>query len=174
MLKVGEATAKAIVNAPIASVNLGEWMFTISSEEYAACAEGHQSAAQGRLVSGKRFSVNLETVGGMFMVQHYIETVSERDHVVGFSPNTVFWLSDKDYVLAQVTWELKVVKLDENRCELTCRALSESENEPFVARLAEAMKGVPAGNSALQLHINEETPLFGKDIERKALAGVWI
>lgn len=174
MLTVGEATAKAIINAPIESINLGEWMFTISSEEYAACAEGHQSAAQGKLVSGKRFSVNLEVVGGMFMIQHYIETVAERDHVVGFSPNTVFWLNDTDYVFAQVTWELKVAKLDEKRCELTCRALSESENEPFVTKLHEALKDVPVENTPLQQHINEETPLFGKDIERKALAGVWV
>jgi hypothetical protein len=174
MLTVGEATAKAIVNAPIESINLGEWMFTISSEEYAACAEGHQSAAQGKLVSGKRFSVNLEVVGGMFMVQHYIETVSERDHVVGFSPNSVFWLNDTDYVFSQITWELKVAKLDEKRCELTCSVLSKSENEPFVTALNEAMKDVPPENTPLQQHINEETPLFGKDIECKALAGVWV
>ncbi len=173
MLKVGEASAKAILHVPIEAVNLGEWMFTISSEEYAACAEGHQSAAQGKLVSGKRFSVNLETVGGMFMVQHYVETVSERDHVVGFSPNTVFWLSDTDFVLAQVTWELTVERLDAERCELTCRALSETANEAFIARMREASKDAPPGKSALQLHIDEETPLFGKDIERKALAGVW-
>jgi len=68
MIRIGEAAAKSIVNAPIESVNLCECMFTISSEEYAACAEGHQSAAQGRLASGKRFSVNPEIVGGTFMV----------------------------------------------------------------------------------------------------------
>lgn len=76
-------------------------------------------------------------------------------------------------MLAQITWELKVAKLDEKRCKLTCRALSETANEAFVTKLREATKGVPAEKSALQLHINEETPLFGKDIERKALAGVW-
>ncbi len=173
MMKIGESIAKVIVNAPIEAINLGEWMFTISSKEYAACAEGHQSAAQGQMPSGKRFSVNVEIVADIFMVQHYVETVSERDHVVGFSPNTVFWQNDTDFVLAQVTWELKVEKIDENSCELTCRAFSESDNEAFVSHLHELMKDVPAEDIPLQRHIEEEAPLFAKDIERKALAGVW-
>lgn len=174
MSTIGEAVATAIINAPIERVNLGDWMFTITSDEYAACAVGHQSAAQGRMASGKRFSVNLELVAGMLMVQHYIETVSERHHVVGVSPNTVFWLSDTDFVLARVTWELKAVKRDETSCELTCKAFSESDDEPFVTRLHEALKDVPAEHSPLQQHIAEEAPMFAKDIERKALAGVWM
>lgn len=173
MKKLGEATAKAIVNAPIELINLGEWMFTITSEEYAACAEAHQSAAQGRLASGKRFSVNLETTENILIVQHYLEKLSERDHVIGFSPNSMFWLSDTEYALAEVTWEVKVVKIDEERCELICRAFSETEDEAFVARLHNALKEAPAGYNPLQQHIEEETPLFAKDIERKALAGVW-
>jgi hypothetical protein len=171
---IGEARATAIIHAPIEYVNLAEWMFSITSEEYAACAVGHQSAAQGRLASGKRFSVNIELVAGMLMVQHYIEKVSERRHVVGFSPNTVFWLSDAQYVLAEVTWELKVERLDASSCELTCMALSESYDEPFVTKLHEALRDMPAEHSPLQQHIEEEAPMFARDIERKALARIWL
>ena len=173
MFLVGTASAKAIINAPIELINIGEWMFTLKSEEYAACAEGHQGAAQGHLVSGKRFSVNLEIVADMFMIQHYIEKVAERDHVVGFSPNSVFFLNDTDYVISQITWDLKVTKLDDARCELSCSVISESENEAFVTQLNAMLKDVPPEHTPLQQHIAEETPLFGKDIERKALAGVW-
>lgn len=173
MYEIGEVTAKAVVNAPIETVNLGDWMFTITAEEYAACAEGHQSAAQGQLPSGKRFSVNLEVVGGTFMVQHYVEKVAERDHVVGFSPNTTFFLSDTDCVFAQISWELQVAKLDEKSCGLTCRVFAESDNEQFVAALKTAAEENPGEKSALHLHIEEECPMFAKDIERKALAGVW-
>lgn len=173
MQKIGEATAKAIVHAPIESINLADWMFTITSDEYAACAEAHQSAAQGKLASGKRFSVNLETTEDILIVQHYLETVSQRDHVVGFSPNSMFWLSDTEYALAEVTWEVKVMKIDETRCELICRAFSETEDTAFVAMLQEALKKAPAGFNPLQQHIEEETPMFAKDIQRKALAGVW-
>ena len=173
MFEIGDVTATAIVNAPIESVNLGDWMFTITAEEYAACASGHQSAAQGQLASGKRFSVNLEVVGGTFMVQHYVEKVADRDHVVGFSPNTTFFLNDTDCVFAQITWELKVAKLDDKSCELTCRVYGESDNEQFVAGLKKASEENPREKSALHLHIDEESPMFAKDIERKALAGVW-
>lgn len=173
MSLIQTASAKAIVNAPFESIDMGDWMFTLKSEEYAACAEGHQAAAQGQLVSGKRVSVNLETVADMFMIQHYIEKVAERDHVVGYSPNSVFFVNDTDYVISQITWELKVTKLDDARCELICNVIFESENEAFVSQLNEMLKDVPPENTPLQEHTNEETPLFAKDIERKALAGVW-
>jgi hypothetical protein len=173
MIKIGKSTAKAIINAPLEAVNLGEWMFTITSDEYAACAEGHQSAAQGKLASGKRVSVNVEIVSGMFMIQHYIENIAERSHVLAISPNTIFWLNDTNYVLTHITWELGVTIIDENSCELTCSVISETENEAFVKRRQEAMKDLPANHNPAQQHIDEETPLFAKDIERKALAGVW-
>lgn len=173
MFEIGEVTAKAAINAPIETINLGDWMFTITAEEYAACAEGHQGAAQGQLASGKRFSVNLEVVGGTFMVQHYVEQVAQRDHVVGFSPNTTFFLSDTDCVFAQITWELKVARIDDKSCELTCRVFAESDNEAFVASLKKAAEVNPGEKSALHHHIEEESPFFARDIERKALAGVW-
>lgn len=173
MFLVGTASAKAIINASIESIDVGDWMFTLKSEEYAACAEGHQGAAQGRLVSGKRFSVNLEVVADIFMIQHYIEKVAERDRVVGFSPNSIFFLNDTDYEISQITWEVKLAKLDDARCELSCSVIWETENEAFVTQINEMLKDLLPENTPLQQHIDEETPLFGKDIERKALAGVW-
>lgn len=173
MRKLGEATATAIIHAPIETVNISDWMFTLTSEEYTACSKDHQSAAQGRLPSGKRFSVNVERADTLLVVQHYIETVSERHRVVGFSPNSVFWMNDTDYAFAQVTWEVTVEKHDSKHCVLECSAFSESDNEAFVTKLHSALKEIAAEKSPLQLHMEEETPLFAKDIERKALAGVW-
>lgn len=173
MRQLGEAVAQATILAPIDSINISEWLFGLKSEEYAACATGHQSAAQGRLPSGKRVSMNVEHVAGFFMVQHYIETISEKDRVLVVSPNSILWLDDKKYVLLQITWELSLKKLDENSCVLTCKVISETENEPFIQRVHELTKEVNPAETPFQLHINEETPLFAKDIEAKALAGVW-
>lgn len=173
MQKLGEATAQATINANIDSINISEWLFNISSDEYAACANGHQSAAQGTLPSGKRVSMNVEFVAGFFMIQHYIETISEKDRVLTVSPNTVLWLDDKKYVLLQITWELSVKKIDEDACLLTCKVTSETENEKFIHAVHELTKDVDQAETPFQLHINEETPLFAKDIEGKALAGVW-
>lgn len=140
MLILGEATATAIIDAPVESVNVGKWMLTITPEEYVACSKELQSAAQGSLPSGKRFSVNLELAGDMLVVQHYIESVAERERVMGFSPDSVFWLSDTDYALAQVTREVAVERINEQSCELTCSAFSERENEAFVTTLHRALK----------------------------------
>lgn len=174
MIKLGEASAQATVNANIDSINISEWLFTIGSDEYAACAEGHQSAAAGVLPSGKRVSMNVEFVAGFFMVQHYIETISEKDRVLTVSPNTVMWLDDENYVLLQITWELKLTPIDDNSCLLTCEVISETENEKFVEIVHELTKDVDPSETPFQLHINEETPLFAKDIETKALAGTWV
>ena len=101
MTQLGEARAQAMVNANIHDINISEWLFGLTSEDYEACAQGHQSAAQGKLPSGKRVSMNVEFVAGFFMVQHYIETVSEKDRVLTISPNTILWLDDERYVILQ-------------------------------------------------------------------------
>lgn len=174
MTKLGEATAQAIVNASIESINISEWLFTLTAEDYAACATGHQSAAQGALPSGKRVSMNVEHVAGFFMVQHYIETESEKDRVLTVSPNTTLWLDDENYVLLQITWELSLKKIDDHSCLLTCKVISETENEMFVQAVHESTKDISPEETPFQLHINEETPLFAKDMATKALAGKWL
>lgn len=173
MIKVGEASATATVSAPLETIDLGEWLFTLSSEEYAACATGHQSAAQGRLPSGKRVSINLEFVAGYFMVQHYIEQLAQRDRVVVVSPNTVMWIDDERFVLTQITWELWVTATEDRNCTLTCKVTVETQNEMFAQRAQEANRGIPPDQTPFQRHLDEETPLFAKDIEGKAKQGVW-
>lgn len=165
--------ARATIHADIDSINISEWLFSLSSEAYAACADGHQSAAQGRLPSGKRVSMNVEFVAGFFMVQHYIETISEKNRVLTVSPNTVLWLDDEKYVLLQITWELSLEKINEDSCTLICKVISETENEMFVQATHDLTKNMAPEETPFQLHINEEAPLFAKDIEAKALAGVW-
>jgi|GEM_PF-619229 len=173
MILLGTASANAAIAAPLASIDLGEWMFTLTSDEYAACAQGHQSAAQGVLPSGKRVSMNVEVVGGNFMVQHYVEAVAERDHVRGVSPNTVLWVDDTHFVLARITWDLKAERVDDQTSRLTCTVIAETENQAFAERVAALNADIPVQERAFQQHIHEETPLFARDIERKALAGVW-
>ncbi len=173
MVKLGEATAQATINASVNTIDISDWLFSLTSDDYAQCADGHQSAAQGSLPSGKRVSVNVEFVAGFFMIQHYIETISEKDRVLTVSPNTLLWLDDERYVQLQITWELKLEPIDANSCRLTCIVTSETENELFVQATHELTKDMDPAETPFQLHINEETPLFARDIERKALAGTW-
>ena len=173
MILLGQTSAQATIAAPLASIDLGEWMFTLSSDEYAACAEGHQSAAQGVLPSGKRVSMNVEVVGGNFMVQHYVEDIARRDHVRGVSPNTVLWVSDERFVLARITWDLQVERVDEETSRLTCTVTAETEDPVFAKQVEALNRDIPESDRAFQRHVQEETPLFARDIGRKAMAGVW-
>lgn len=173
MIQLGKAQGRAIVQAPIASIDLGEWLFTLGSEDYAACAKGHQSAAQGQLPSGKRVSMNVETVGGFFMVQHYVEDLTERDHVRAISPNSLIWLDDVRYVQAEITWKLAVQPLEGQACTLTCTVTVATANEAFAKASLDNLAQMSPEDIPLQVHINEETPLFAKDIEQKALTGIW-
>lgn len=162
----------AIINASINKVNLGDWMFTLTSDEYKACASGHQSAAQGRTLDGKRLSINIETIGEALFVQHYIEEFASRERVLGISPNSSMWARGR-LLSVEVHWELSVEKIDENSCRLTCDVKSYTGSLLF-ALIAKAMiRKMPKDKRPVYLHVKEESPLFAKDIERKANSGVW-
>ena len=174
--ELGTHQGVTIVNAPIESINLGDWMFTITSEEYQACSKDHQAATQSTMPDGKALSINVETIGGNQIVQHYIEAKRTRNHVVGFSPNSVVFskLAPTGFLLIQVKWELEAEKVDNNKCKLTCTVT----NTTTIESIAQSIRAAVANNDVklpnpVQVHVEEEAVLFGKDIEKKALKGIW-
>ena len=56
---------------------------------------------------------------------------------------------------------------------MTCTVTVATENRAFAERVAELNRNTPPEQRAFQRHIDEETPLFAADIERKAAAGRW-
>ena len=106
------------------------------------------------------------------MVQHYIEAVTERDRVVGISPNSSLWAQGAAYSI-EVHWELRAQRIDDQTTKIVCRVESFTDKQPMAKAMAERSKSIPADQNPMKLHIEEETSLFGKDIERKANAGVW-
>jgi hypothetical protein len=171
-VKFGRSQADAVIHAPIDKVNIGEWMFTLASEDYAACADGHQSCALGALPDGTRVCVNIESVGGVFMVQNYLETVSEPDHVLGVSANSAMWTPDGEQFTVEVHWDLRAERLSDQTTKLICTVELFSSDENLNAAFSDATFRSHS-EETLRLHVEEEAPLFAKDIERKAQAGVW-
>ena len=107
------------------------------------------------------------------MVQHYVETISEPHHVKAVSPNTLLWINDSTYVMAQITWELTLKELDDQTCELSCKVVTETENAALAQQAHASNQNLGDQPTPLQQHIAEETPLFARDIERKARDLVW-
>ena len=75
-----KSTTTAIINAPLETINLTEWLFTLKDKEYQECSSSHIAAGNSAAEDGRRMSINVEQIAGNLLIQHYVEDVSERDH----------------------------------------------------------------------------------------------
>jgi hypothetical protein len=176
METLAETTATAVIAAPIEKIDLAEWLFTLSDAEYQACSPAHIAAGSGGVAkNGRRTSINVEQVADNFLVQHYIEDIGAKNHC------RVESVSDSISAMGRtklgIIWEVKVKKLTDNSCEFSNHVVVTLTSE-FAALLEAAhitdLEPVKANMTHnVLLHNREETPLFAKDIEIKALKGVW-
>ena len=165
-----DSSFSATINAPIEKINIPEWCFTLSEEDYQGCSPAHVAAGVTTAPNGKRMSINVEVLGGSPMVQHYIEKLSEPTHLILESISDVFTPTGR--VTIFVHWELSVKKIDDNTCEFTNRVLSKP-TDAFIQGLEK--QGIPFDLFRTQrqpvsiYHNQTETPFFAKSIERHAL-----
>ncbi|MFD7872886.1 hypothetical protein ACFV5G_01935 [Streptomyces sp. NPDC059766] len=172
---IAESTAEATINAPLDSIDLTDWVFTITDGEYQACSKDHLAAASTLTLEGKRMSINVERVGNL-MVQHYVEDIAERSHVrlVSLSDSIGPDIGARTKIV--VIWEFTAEAGDAGKTRFTNRVevrtapgyleALEERGVPFTAASAGAQR-------ALDAHNGDETPGFARDIERKAGAGRW-
>ena len=165
-----ESSFSAIINAPIETIDVPAWCFGLSEAEYQSCSPAHCSAGVTTAPDGRRMSINVEVLGGSPMVQHYVEEISERDHLRLVSNSDVFTPTGR--IKVGVIWDLSVTKIDDRSCEFTNTVHSTSTPE-LVEFLAK--QGIPwevfksARKPVSEAHNRQETPLFAKSIERHAL-----
>jgi len=167
---LAESSFSAVIHAPIEKVDIPAWCFELSEAEYQWCSPAHYSAAVTRAPDGRRMSINVEVIGGSMMVQHYLEDVSEPDHLRLVSNSDVFTPTGRTKL--RVTWDLSVVRIDDSSCEFT--NMVRSAATPELIELL-TTQGVPVDvfanarkpNSAG--HNRQETPMFAKSIERHSL-----
>ena len=172
---IADCRAEAIIDVPVAAINLAEWVFTLTDSEYRACSKDHIAAASSFAPDGRRMSINVERVGRL-LVQHYVEDIAERRHCRLVSLSDTFGLGIFDQGRSDVTWESFVEALEDGRTRFTNRVLSravEGWEEAFERQglTLEQVRGRSA--TAISAHNAEATPLFAKDIERKARERRW-
>jgi hypothetical protein len=168
--QIVDSSFTAIINAPIEKIDIPTWCFNLPESEYRACSPAHIAAGFTTAPDGRRMSINVETIGGSLMVQHYVETLAEKGHLILDSESDVFTPSGPTKI--HVTWELSVRALDQDRCEFTNRVQSFATQEMlnFLDR-----QGIPFDQFRTQrqpasiAHNRGETPLFAASIERAAL-----
>ncbi|MBD1383970.1 hypothetical protein IDJ75_01665 [Mucilaginibacter rigui] len=169
---LSHSTVKAVINAPIEKVNIADWLFNLPDEEYQKCSSAHIAAGFTRTMNGEPMSINVETIGGALIIQHYVATEYRADYCRMLSVSDAISANGRSKV--QVLWELKAVKLDENTCEYINEIHATATPDFFDFIKAHNITLAQAAHDrqvASDAHNHEETPLFAKSIEKKALTG---
>lgn len=172
---IANSQAEAIIAADWRAIDLAEWVFTITSSEYQACSKNHIAAGSSRTPDGKRMSINVEHVGNL-MIQHYVEDLATRSHCRLISMSDSIGPSIDSYTKVIVVWEFQVEALDNNTAKFTNRVEVRSTDaylEMLTKRGVSFAQASQSSQAAVAAHNAEETPLFAKDIERKAKQGQW-
>lgn len=168
--QIVDSSFSAVVNAPIEKIDLPEWAFNLSEEDYKACSPAHIAVGKTTGADGRRMSINVEIIGGNPMVQHYQEEVSKKDHLVFGSFSEVFTPTGK--VVIFVRWDLSVKTIDEFSVEFTNRVTTYATEEMMngLARQGIPFEFFKAQRQPISIeHNRAETPFFARSIERAAL-----
>jgi hypothetical protein len=166
------STVTATIRAPIEKVNIADWLFNLPDAEYQRCSQAHIAAGTTTADDGRAMSINVETIGDAFVVQHYVAEIREPHlcRMVSISDS----ISPAGRTRLQVIWELSANRIDDQTCEYT-NHIHSSAIDQTMAFFKE--HGIPftrardARQQASHAHNQEETPKFAKSIERRALNG---
>jgi hypothetical protein len=165
------STVTATINAPIEKVNIADWLLHLPDAEYQRCAHAHIAAGNTTADDGRAMSINVETIGDAFVVQHYVAEIHEPQlcRMVSISDS----ISPTGRTKLHVIWELSAKKTDDQTCEFTNHIHSSAIDETMAFF---DKHGIPferardARQQASHAHNLEETPNFAKSIERRALS----
>jgi hypothetical protein len=162
--KTMKAASQTEINHPAHRIDLGAWLSTLSDRDYQACSHSHRAAGTFR-EAGTFGMVNVESVGGHLLVQHYLAVTSTPSHVVMHSKATRVYVMHLAPAIIEVIWTLKVEPRDDQNAVLHC-SVETCMPAPlaFIATLAL----LPL---FLRRHVQEETPGFARDIARKVSEG---
>lgn len=164
------STVTATIHAPIEKVNIADWVLHLPDAEYQRCSTAHIAAGSTTTDDGRPMSINVETIGDAFVVQHYVAEVHEPHYcrMISISDS----ISPAGRTKLQVVWELSAKKIDDNTCEYTNHIHSTAIDQTleFLKAHNVTLEAASAARQqASHAHNMEETPKFAKSIEELAL-----
>jgi hypothetical protein len=141
-------------------IHLGEWLFTMSDEEYQAAARQHRGL--GTFVeNGARGMINVEAIGHVLMVQHYHEVQIGKSLVELFSERSRAYLMHVLPVPVQVRWTMSITPGIADESTFSCTV------EPAMPAFLHLMSWATGVLWFIRRHTVEETAGFAADITRK-------
>jgi hypothetical protein len=165
-----DSSFSAIINAPLEKIDIPAWCFSLPDEDYQGCSPAHFAAGSTTARDGRRMSINVEVIGGSLMVQHYVEQLAEKHHLVLDSVSDLFTPAGRTKIL--VMWELSVKSIGGGKCEFTNHVRSRAPDElwDFLARQGIPFEVFRTQRQPMSIaHNKQETPFFASSIERHAL-----
>lgn len=158
-----KSTSHAEINQPDSRIDLTEWLATLSDRDYQACSRSHRAAGTF-FEAGMLGMVNVESVGGHLLVQHYLAVKSAPNHVVMHSKKSRVYVMHLFPATVEVIWTLQLEPKDSQSCVLSCTV---EARMPTFLNLVATLGLLPL---FLRWHVEEEAPLFARDMARKASA----
>jgi hypothetical protein len=132
----------------------------LTDREYQACSPGHRGAGVFR-ENGTSGSINVESIGGHLLVQHYLATTATPNRVVMHSRNTRVYIMHVAPATIEVTWTLDVEPRDRATAEFRCVV---EARMPALLQFVATLGLLPL---FLRWHVQGETLSFARDIARK-------
>ena len=156
--KCFKVVCEAPINAPKDAFNLHDWVFSLSDKDYQSTSRAHIAAGTSIHTDGTQTSVNVESVGGNLLVQHYVAEIKQPDYVKMVSQSDL-WMLKLIHVVVKVTWEMRLISVSENECKFQNTVLVEHPN--FIMKILSALA---LGGYFVRKHNEEETPLFAQNL----------
>ena len=158
-------THEASIPLDARDIHLDEWLFNLSEKDYKACAHGHRAVGT---IGGSHCEgmVNVESMAGALIIQHYKTELLEAGHVRLFSDKSRAYLMHLIPFALQVGWEMQVFGVSANESTLRCTI---DVRNPLWVRFVGFFN---ATNYWIRQHLIEETQGFARDLSRKRSTGV--
>lgn len=165
-----DSSFTAVINAPLEKIDIPAWCFGLPDHEYQACSPAHFAAGATTSRDGRRMSINVEVIGGTLIVEHYVEMLAEKHHLVLESVSDLFTPAGRTTIL--VMWEMTVNQVNAGQCEFINRVRSRATDDlwSLLARQGIPFEVFRAQRQPMSIaHNKQETPYFAASIERHAL-----
>lgn len=160
-----KTSTSVIVDLPAAKFDLADWIVHFSNEDYVACTPAtgaHKVMYVYRGSDGRWVFRNDESAAGFMMTQLYREEIMESQHIFLVSPRTKGRLLGVVPLTLQITWDIKVEPVDENRSKFTCTVGARLNPLLYIAGLFIRL------SYWTEAHTEEETPHFAESAARWA------
>ncbi len=165
--RLANATSEVAMDVPASALDLPKWLFSFSDPEYQHCSRGHWGSGTSTLPDGRRTSLNVESVGGHLGVSHYVEEISEPDHLKLVSERTDAWMFHLFHFHPTITWDMRLVPTSDDSCIFRCTV---SIEHPSLFMKAGSVLSL--FQYFVERHDREETKLFADSLAKRKAAGI--